>query len=241
MASNQQTSSPYVSELFDQWASTDRAQQMAAGHQPLMEALLAELTQEAKAPKALLDMGCGTGAFLAQALDLGFSQICGIDVSPKMIGIARQVAPEAELQVGNFSHLPWPASSFDHVTTMEAIYYCLDPLAVVQEVARVLKAGGRFDLVIDYYQDSSGTSSWPEGLGFEITCLSSAQWTALLADAGLENLSTRRIIRPEQDAAQANWQPSVWFPTQESYRAYLKDGALWITGYLPSLVSALTP
>ncbi len=35
-----------VSKLFDQWASTDRAKNMAEGHQPLIDALLEELTSE---------------------------------------------------------------------------------------------------------------------------------------------------------------------------------------------------
>ncbi|WP_110984928.1 class I SAM-dependent methyltransferase [Acaryochloris thomasi] len=238
MESSQKTSSlptAQVSSLFDQWASTDRAQRMATGHQPLMTALLAELAGETN-KSALLDLGCGTGSFLAQAAASGFSRTCGIDASPKMVETAQNTAPEAELQVGNFAHLPWPAASFDNVTTMEAIYYCPEPLAALKEVARVLKTGGRFDLVIDYYQDSSGTSSWPEGLGFEITSLSATQWVDLLAQAGLEKISNRRIIRPQQEADPASWKPSVWFPTEDSYLAYLEDGALWLTGYLPSSV-----
>ncbi len=233
MDSNQPTPSvpsDHVSELFDQWASTDRALQMAVGHQPLMETLLAELAGESHTPKALLDLGCGTGAFLAQAT--GFSRRCGIDVSPKMIDLARRTAPMAELKVGTFSDLPWPSASFDQVTTMEAIYYCLQPLAVLKEVVRVLKPGGRFDLVIDYYQDSPGTASWPEGLGFEITCLSSAQWTELVYKAGFGKSKTRRMLRSQAQPNLENWSPSLWFPTQESYAAYLQDGALWITGYL---------
>lgn len=236
MKSSQHTSAlptAQVSTLFDQWASTDRAHQMAAGHQPLMTALLAELAEMARG-STLLDLGCGTGAFLAQAAASGFDQTCGIDVSSKMVETAQNNAPEAELRVGDFAHLPWPTASFDNVTTMEAIYYCPKPLRALQEVARVLKAGGRFDLVIDYYQDSSGTSSWSEGLGFEIIRLSAAQWVDLLAEAGLEQIRNRRILRPKQEAESTTWKPSVWFPTEVSYRAYLEDGALWLTGYRPS-------
>ncbi len=228
--------SPQVSQLFDQWASTDRAQKMALGHQPLMEALLAEIA-EPSSGAVLLDMGCGTGAFLAQAKASGFEHTCGIDAAPKMIEVAQHNAPGADVKVGNFTDLPWPTSSFDNVTTMEALYYCLEPLAALQEVRRVLKPGGRFDLIIDYYQDSTGTASWPEGLGFEITDLSAIQWVELLAEADFERISNKRILRPENKGVPDNWKPSVWFPTQNSYLAYLKDGALWLTGYLPPSTS----
>jgi ubiquinone/menaquinone biosynthesis C-methylase UbiE len=217
-----------VLALFDQWASTDRAQQMAVGHQPLMAALLTEIAADPQASTALLDLGCGTGALLAQAAQAGFARTCGIDASTQMIEVARQTAPQAELRVGSFANLPWPSSSFDQVTTIEALYYCEAPLAALREAARVLKFGGRFDLIIDYYQDSSGTASWPAGLGFEITSLSAAQWTQLAAEAGLTNLRARRIVQPA--IAHQSWQPSVWFPTAASYAAYLRDGALWITG-----------
>ncbi|MGB7412960.1 MAG: methyltransferase domain-containing protein, partial [Thermosynechococcaceae cyanobacterium] len=224
----------HISDLFDQWASTDRAQKMATGHQPLIEALLADLAPTINPQACLLDLGCGTGAFLAQAAKAGFRRTCGIDAAAKMIATAQDNAPDAELQIGSFTDLPWPSSSFSHVITIEALYYCAQPLTALQEVARVLSSGGRFDLIIDYYQDSSGTASWPEGLGFEITCLSAEQWTALATDAGLEALQTRRILRPQAEPDPNHWEPTVWFPTLESYRTYLKDGALWITGYGPA-------
>ncbi|MGF1603850.1 MAG: class I SAM-dependent methyltransferase [Thermosynechococcaceae cyanobacterium] len=223
----------HISDLFDQWASTDRAQQMAIGHQPLIEALLTDLAPTINPQASLLDLGCGTGAFLAQAATAGFTCTCGIDAAAKMIATAQANAPHAELQIGNFADLQWPALSFSHVITIEALYYCAQPLKALQEVTRVLRPRGRFDLIIDYYQDSSGTSSWPEGLGFDITCLSATQWTALATEAGLRSSQTRRILRPQAESDRKNWKPSVWFPTAESYLAYLKDGALWITGYLP--------
>lgn len=233
---SQETALSQVRTLFDQWASSDRATQMALGHQPLMDAVLKAIAPSSSpswAPsssRALLDLGCGTGAFLSQAQAVGFAPTAGIDVSTKMLAAARENAPDAELYQGQFSDLPWPATTFDQVTTFEAIYYCLEPERALSEVARVLKPGGRFDLVIDYYAESSGTHSWSQGLGFEITLLSSEAWISLLGDAGLGAVSEQRILRPESMPPD-DWSPSVWFPTQKDYEDYLREGALWITGW----------
>ena len=220
-----------VSKLFDQWASTDRANNMAQGHQPLIEALLEDLTSNSDNLNSILDLGCGTGAFLAQAAASGFAKTCGVDTSPKMIAIAQKNAPTATIKLGDFTQIPWASSSFDNIVTIEAIYYCSEPIQVLQEVVRTLKPGGRFDLIIDYYEESSGTLSWSEGLGLNITRLSIKQWLSLAKTAGLERLKERRIITSDRETLEENWQPSVWYPTKEDYRNYLQDGALWITGY----------
>ncbi len=220
-----------VSQLFDQWASTDRANDMAQGHQPLIDGLLEDLNITSDNLNSILDLGCGTGAFLAQAAASGFAETYGIDTSPKMITIAQKNAPTAEIKRGDFTQIPWSSSSFDNIVTIEAIYYCSEPILVLQEVVRTLKPGGRFDLIIDYYEESSGTLSWSEALGLEITRLSTKQWLSLAKTAGLERLKEQRIIPSERATLEQNWQTSVWYPTKEDYRNYLQDGALWITGY----------
>lgn len=220
-----------VRQIFDRWASTDRAKNMAQGHQPLIEALLGELVSDSDSLGSILDLGCGTGACLAQATGVGFSETYGIDTSPKMVATAKKNAPKAKIELGNFLQLPWSSSRFNNVVTIEAIYYCLEPLVVLKEVVRTLKPGGRFDLIIDYYEESSGTLSWSKGLGLDITRLSSSQWISLVTTAGLKKLQSRRIIVPNQSALINNWKPSVWYPTKEDYFNYLNDGALWITGY----------
>lgn len=220
-----------ISELFDQWARSDRATQMAKGHQHLMDTLLAELSSTCAG--SLLDLGCGTGKFLALADAAGFSKTCGIDASTQMIAITQNQAPNAEVKVGQFEKLPWPGQSFDHVTSIEALYYCPDPQQALQEIVRVLKTCGRFDLIIDYYADSEGTSTWDEGLGFEITRLSIAEWVSLAESAGLQNCQTRRIIHPKAQDLASQWTQSVWYPTRDSYENYLQNGAFWLTADKP--------
>ena len=195
-----------------------------------MEALLQDIGPTS-AGKSLLDLGCGTGKFLFLAQAAGFMPVSGVDASPQMIATAKTTAPGAEVKIGSFEALPWPDQSFDQVTSIEALYYSPEPQQVFAEVARVLKPGGRFDLIIDYYAESEGTHSWAEGLGFEIARLAIADWIALAESAGFEICQSRRIIQPNATAMIEKWEASVWFPTRESYENYLKNGAFWLTAW----------
>ena len=201
---------------------------MADGHAHLMEALLDEIGSGCTG-QALLDLGCGTGKFLTLAKHAGFGPRAGIDASPNMVETTRQHNPDAEIKVGSFEALPWPDQHFDQVTSIEALYYCPEPGLALSEGHRVLKPGGRFDMIIDYYAESEGTASWAEGLGFDITRLAVADWIALTQTAGFAPCQSRRIIHPEAKTKSQSWTASVWYPTKDSYDNYLDNGALWLT------------
>jgi ubiquinone/menaquinone biosynthesis C-methylase UbiE len=101
--------------------------------------------------ECLLDAGCGTGMMAlriaAQYLDCA---VYGVDISPKMIAVARRDAEKQGLtvnfRVGSITDLPYPGDSFDVVIT-NIMYHHLDlaeKRQAVAEVARVLKPGGRY-------------------------------------------------------------------------------------------------
>jgi SAM-dependent methyltransferase len=60
----------------------------------------------------LLDAGCGTGEFLALALERG-ADASGIDISSDMLAVARRHAPEADLREGDVTKLPFDDDAFD--------------------------------------------------------------------------------------------------------------------------------
>jgi 2-polyprenyl-3-methyl-5-hydroxy-6-metoxy-1,4-benzoquinol methylase len=58
----------------------------------------------------VLDVGCGSGDFCAQALARG-ARVSGIDAAPAMIEIASRRARRADLCVGAMERLPWARST----------------------------------------------------------------------------------------------------------------------------------
>ncbi|HLX89269.1 MAG TPA: class I SAM-dependent methyltransferase [Acidimicrobiales bacterium] len=93
----------------------------------------------------LLDVACGAGLAVELA-GLRGARCAGIDASPRLIAIARERSPEADLRVGDMSALPWVDEAFDVITSFRGIW-ATTPDAVA-EAYRVLVPGGRIGLTV---------------------------------------------------------------------------------------------
>lgn len=94
-----------------------------------------------------LDVGCGPTPVAAMSLrDTGF-RATGIDVSAEIVGIARDTTEGVELVVGDGEALPFADASFDVLTCDDTLEHAFDQQAMVREMARVLRPGGRLLLV----------------------------------------------------------------------------------------------
>jgi len=97
----------------------------------------------------VLDVACGTGwATLVAAKAVGTSgMVTGIDISPKMLGIARQKAAKAGILNANFLEgnaeaLEFKEPNFDNVICASAIFFFRDAGRTLNDWNRVLKPGG---------------------------------------------------------------------------------------------------
>jgi demethylmenaquinone methyltransferase/2-methoxy-6-polyprenyl-1,4-benzoquinol methylase len=91
-----------------------------------------------------LDLATGTGD-IAFALAAAGADVVGLDVTQRMIELARAkaMAPAPRFLVGDMLALPFPAQSFDVVTTGYGLRNVPDLTMAIDEIRRVLKPGGR--------------------------------------------------------------------------------------------------
>ena len=103
--------------------------------------------------EVLLDYGCGPGNDLTgYALYTGAERIIGFDVSPRALELARDRlalhridAGRVELIEGSDSTvgIPLEDASVDFVQSQGVLHHTSDPVAILRELHRVLKPGGR--------------------------------------------------------------------------------------------------
>jgi SAM-dependent methyltransferase len=100
---------------------------------------------------SVLDIGCGAGGIdIALVRDHGAGYVTGLDVEDPVLARARSLVADAglERQIGLIKvapgPLPFPPDSFDVVFSKDSIVHIPDKHALMAEVFRVLKPGGRF-------------------------------------------------------------------------------------------------
>jgi SAM-dependent methyltransferase len=89
----------------------------------------------------VLDIGCGTGRFLAQLAEI--AKAWGVDASPEMLDVARSRAGGAGLKLGSADELPFKDGWFERAT-MWLVAHLLDRPRAFAEAHRVLAHDGRF-------------------------------------------------------------------------------------------------
>lgn len=113
-------------------------------HRPLHRAVLAALGP--LDGQRLLDVGCGVGLFLCAAEQRG-ALVAGTDTAVERLEIARWALPDADLRVGGLVEpgdaLPFDNGTFDVVTTGASVHDGTDRAAVLTELVRVVRPGGR--------------------------------------------------------------------------------------------------
>lgn len=91
----------------------------------------------------VLEVGCGTGNYIA-AIQAATGAACwGIDPSSLMLGHARETTTRVNFQAGGGEKLEYPENFFNLVFSVDVIHHMQDPARYSQEAYRVLSPGGR--------------------------------------------------------------------------------------------------
>ncbi len=95
----------------------------------------------------ILDVGCGSGDWLAALCEHGVSPdgLFGIDLSSRRVARAKERFPAAQITQGCASKLPYDDASFDGIVLSLVLSSIHDPIVIkraISEIWRVLVPGG---------------------------------------------------------------------------------------------------
>ncbi len=162
---------------------------------------------ELREGETVLDLGSGGGIdVLLSARRVGpTGHAIGVDMTDEMLALARQNAKDAgaanvEFRKGTIEALPLEDASVDVVISNCVINLASDKAAVFNEIARVLKPGGRMG-VSDVVADDLLTAEQRAERGSYVGCIAGAlsfrEFRAGLRDVGLtdvEVVPTHQIV-----------------------------------------------
>ncbi len=195
----------------------DRYVQKLIVTNPLRDRVIRESIQAMQLPLGShgLDAGCGIGLqALLLAEEVGpQGHVTGLDIKPEFLIHAKKLAEKVGLseqvtfKLGDIHKLPFEDNFFDWLWSADCVGYPAEkPLALMNEIARVVKPGGQIGLLIYSSQmllpgypllearlnaTSAGIAPFHTRMGPEIHYLRALGW---FREVGLEEASVRTFV-----------------------------------------------
>lgn len=115
--------------------------------QPAVRAFLPELDG-----RDVLDLGCGDGGFARWCLDQGAGRVVGVDLSARMLALARERTADARIGYvrSGVEQVRFAPSSFDIVVASFVLHYVADYAEAVRRIADWLRPDGAFVLSVEH-------------------------------------------------------------------------------------------
>jgi SAM-dependent methyltransferase len=142
---------------------------------------------------AILDLGAYCSEVPVSLAMMGYSNVHGIDLNPKVHQMP--FAGQVTYTVGNFNQTSYPDASFDAITAISVIEHGYSPQQLLREIGRLLRPGGLFIASFDYWPQKIDTGATTF---FDLSWLifSQEDFQSLLDDAASHGLQPLGELRP---------------------------------------------
>lgn len=186
----------------------------------------------------IVDFGCGTGDLAAQIATKG-AQVLGIDISPEMVGRAREKYPQLSFECSN--GMSWRGEQkFDAVFSNAALHWMKDAEAAINNMISCLKPGGRLvaefggyrnvETIIEAVKETLCKNDRLDAFVMPWYFPTVGEYSVLLEKAGMEVRSAMLFDRPtrleDEESGMKGWLElfgTAMFPLADK-----EESSLWI-------------
>lgn len=230
---------------------------LAPGGPDAVDSIIADLDV---ANKTILDIGSALGGPSFHMVEKrGVGKVVGIDVQDQLVDQARAVASKKglgdriEFMAVKPGPLPFANSEFDMVFSKDSIIHVADKAALVGEIWRVLKPGGKV-AIGDWFGGTAPLSpeaeTWLEATGLTFALKPVEEFAALFNDAGfakvhsedrnawyvelakkdieaLQGDAGRRIAAKLGNEAAQDWLQRANYRSIIAQQGHLRPGNVW--------------
>jgi SAM-dependent methyltransferase len=141
------------------FVSAEAYDQFMARYSTQLSAQLADFAG-VKSGQRVLDVGCGPGALTSELVArVGSELVAAVDPSEPFVMAARERHPEVDIRQASAEDLPFPDGRFDAALAQLVVHFMADPVAGLQEMARVTCRSGVVAACVWDYAGRRGPAS----------------------------------------------------------------------------------
>ena len=100
----------------------------------------------------MLEIGCNIGLKLLILKNLGFSNLCGLDVNKKAIELAKKIYPSMDFINSSIEHYNFKNNQFDLVFTSGVLIH-IHPKLLQNIIKKILSISSRYIFGFEYFSE----------------------------------------------------------------------------------------
>jgi trans-aconitate methyltransferase len=182
-------------DLFNHWVTLGKDSGMESNHAESVKYMLSLIPDLILINSfSFLDVGCGNGWVVRKMQAHSNCNLSiGIDGSKNMINKAILNDSDSKYVQLDLNNIEF-TTKVDVVFSMEVFYYLDNPRKTIQYIIdNILNEGGILIIGLDHYQENTPSLSWPNDLNVHMHTYSINDWSEILQDLGLINITTNKF------------------------------------------------